>query len=188
MINAALSLLTTGQTWDDLILTKKAMEQVKLINRWLTGLLPVKKNRGLAAKIINRSPVLFYGRPGNEKITTATLIGKDTNRPVYNVDIAKLVSKYIGETEKNLDELFDAAEKKDWILFFDEADALFGKRTDVKDSHDRYANLDIAYLMHRIENYPGLVLLSSNKKSNIDDAFTRRLQTIIHFPVKKKID
>lgn len=93
-----------------------------------------------------------------------------------------VVSKYIGETEKNLSRLFDKAHNKNWILFFDEADALFGKRTDVKDAHDRYANQEVSYLLQKVENYPGLVILSSNFKDNIDDAFTRRFNSIIHFP------
>ncbi len=96
-----------------------------------------------------------------------------------------MVSKYIGETEKNLDALFASAEKKGWILFFDEADALFGKRTEVKDAHDRYANLEVSYLLKRIEDYNGLVILASNMKGNIDDAFTRRFNTVIRFPSRK---
>jgi SpoVK/Ycf46/Vps4 family AAA+-type ATPase len=92
-----------------------------------------------------------------------------------------VVSKYIGETEKNLEKVFTKAENKDWILFFDEADALFGKRTGVQSSHDRYANQEVSYLLQRIEDYPGLLILASNLKSNMDDAFLRRFHTIIHF-------
>ena len=92
-----------------------------------------------------------------------------------------VVSKYIGETEKNLANLFAKAEGQDWILFFDEADALFGKRTGVKDAHDRYANQEVAYLLQRIEDYPGLVVLSTNLKANLDEAFARRFQTVVRF-------
>ena len=92
-----------------------------------------------------------------------------------------MVSKYIGETEKNLETIFDRAEEKEWILFFDEADALFGKRTGVKDAHDKYSNQEVSYLLQRIENYNGLVILATNMKSNIDDAFTRRFNSMIHF-------
>ena len=94
-----------------------------------------------------------------------------------------VVSKYIGETEKNLSNLFSKAENKDWILFFDEADALFGKRTNVKDAHDKYANQEVSYLLQRVEDYNGLVILASNFKNNIDEAFLRRFQSIIHFPM-----
>ncbi|GAB4038842.1 hypothetical protein GCM10028809_58250 [Spirosoma gilvum] len=93
------------------------------------------------------------------------------------------MSKYIGETEKNLGQLFDKAQSKNWILFFDEADALFGKRTETRDAHDRYANQEVAYLLQKIEEFDGLVILASNLKSNIDPAFARRFQTIAHFPV-----
>jgi SpoVK/Ycf46/Vps4 family AAA+-type ATPase len=101
------------------------------------------------------------------------------------VDLSTVVSKYIGETEKNLFNLFNRAENKDWILFFDEADALFGKRTNVQSAHDRYANQEVAYLLQRVEEYQGLVILASNFKSNIDEAFVRRFQTIINFPMPK---
>ena len=96
-----------------------------------------------------------------------------------------MVSKYIGETEKNLSRLFDKAENKNWILFFDEADALFGKRTDIRDAHDKYANQEVAYLLQRIEGYNGLVILATNQRANVDDAFTRRFQAIIHFPMPR---
>jgi SpoVK/Ycf46/Vps4 family AAA+-type ATPase len=102
---------------------------------------------------------------------------------VFRVDLSRIVSKYIGETEKNLSRLFDKAENKNWILFFDEADALFSKRTDIRDAHDKYANQEVAYLLQRIETYNGLVILASNQRANIDDAFVRRLQAIIPFPM-----
>ena len=96
-----------------------------------------------------------------------------------------IISKYIGETEKNLSKLFDKAQDKDWILFFDEADALFGKRTGVRDAHDKYANQEVSYLLQRVEVYPGLVILASNFKTNIDDAFMRRFQAVINFSLPK---
>ena len=100
---------------------------------------------------------------------------------VYRIDLSLVVSKFIGETEKNLSRLFVRAEHKNWILFFDEADALFGKRTNVRDAHDKYANQEISYLLQKIENYNGLLILASNFKANIDTAFSRRFQSIIHF-------
>ena len=96
-----------------------------------------------------------------------------------------VISKYIGETEKNLAKVFDQAGQRDWILFFDEADALFGKRTNVKDAHDRYANQEVAYLLQRVEEYDGVVILASNLKEHIDEAFTRRFHSIIHFPMPR---
>jgi len=112
---------------------------------------------------------------------TAGLLGKYTGKAVYRIDLSLMVSKYIGETEKNLSRLFEKATGKNWILFFDEADALFGKRTNVRDAHDKYANQEVAYLLQRIESHPGLVILASNFKSNLDTAFTRRFQSIIDF-------
>jgi SpoVK/Ycf46/Vps4 family AAA+-type ATPase len=126
--------------------------------------------------------VLFYGPPGTGKTLTATLLGKYTGRDVFRVDLALVVSKYIGETEKNLAGLFDKAEHKDWILFFDEADAIFGKRTGVRDAHDKYANQEVSYLLQRIEMHSGLTILASNFKNNIDDAFLRRFNSIVYFP------
>jgi SpoVK/Ycf46/Vps4 family AAA+-type ATPase len=117
---------------------------------------------------------LFHGPPGTGKTLTAALLGKATKRDVYRVDLSTVVSKYIGETEKNLANLFDQARNRDWILFFDEADALFGKRTNVKDAHDRYANQEISYLLQRVEDFDGLVILASNFRANIDEAFLRR--------------
>jgi len=128
---------------------------------------------------------LFYGSSGTGKTLTAGLLGKLAKVDVYRVDLSMVISKYIGETEKNLEKVFAKAENKSWVLFFDEADALFGKRTSISDAHDKYANQEIAYLLQRLEDYNGLVILSSNMRGNLDDAFTRRLQSIIHFPVPK---
>jgi SpoVK/Ycf46/Vps4 family AAA+-type ATPase len=102
---------------------------------------------------------------------------------VHRVDLSIVVSKYIGETEKNLSRVFDLAEQRGWILFFDEADALFGQRTRVDSSHDRYANQEVSYLLQRIEDFPGVVILSSNLRTNIDEAFIRRFQSVIAFPL-----
>jgi len=128
---------------------------------------------------------LFYGPQGSGKKLTAVLIGKEFDKPVYKIDLSNLVSKYIGETEKNLRIIFDSAEGKEWILFFDEADALFGERTGVKDAHDRYSNQEVSYLLQRIEDYNGLVILATNMKNNIDEAFIRRFNLIIRFPLSK---
>ncbi|MEM7186761.1 MAG: ATP-binding protein, partial [Bacteroidota bacterium] len=111
----------------------------------------------------------------------ASLLGKFTQKDVYRIDLSTVVSKYIGETEKHLSSLFDKAANKDWILFFDEADAIFGKRTNVRDAHDKYANQEVSYLLQRVESHPGLVILASNFKDNIDEAFTRRFQSLCPF-------
>lgn len=129
---------------------------------------------------------MFYGHSGTGKTLAATLLGKETKRPVFRVDLSLVVSKYIGETEKNLGQLFNEAENKDWILFFDEADALFGKRTQTKGANDRYANQEVAYLLQRIEDFSGLVILATNIQTNIDEAFSRRFQNMVHFPKPDK--
>ncbi len=126
---------------------------------------------------------LFYGPPGTGKTLTAGLLGKRYGKPVYRIDLSLMVSKYIGETEKNLEKVFSMAENKDWILFFDEADALFGKRTEVNSSNDKFANQETSFLLQRVEEFPGLVILATNYKENLDQAFIRRFQSIIHFPM-----
>jgi SpoVK/Ycf46/Vps4 family AAA+-type ATPase len=125
---------------------------------------------------------MFHGPPGTGKTLTASLLGRATGRDVYRIDLSAVISKYIGETEKTLALLFDQAQHRDWILFFDEADALFGKRTHVKDAHDRYANQEVSYLLQRVDEFDGLVILASNLRTNIDDAFLRRFNAVIRFP------
>ncbi len=137
----------------------------------------------LSKKLKPGYKILFYGPPGTGKTMTAALIGRECNMPVCKIDLSMAVSKYVGETEKNLELIFAHVKDKDWILFFDEADALFRKRTEVKDVHDRYANQEIAFLLQRLEDYPGLAILAGNFKSNIDQAFIRRFQSVIHFPL-----
>ena len=129
---------------------------------------------------------LFHGQPGTGKTLTAMLLAKSLGRDVYRVDLSAVVSKYIGETEKNLDTVFDRANDGGWILFFDEADALFGRRTEVKDAHDRYANTEVSYFLDKIEKYYGLVILATNLRSHLDDAFLRRFPFVIDFQVPDK--
>src|SRR5204862_7509529 len=117
---------------------------------------------------------LFPGPPGTGKTMSAALLGKASQREVYRVDLSLVVSKYIGETEKNLARVFDSAQQRDWILFFDEADALFGKRGESKDAHDRYANQEVSFLLQRVETFDGIAILASNLRDNIDQAFARR--------------
>ena len=126
---------------------------------------------------------LFAGPPGTGKTMCAEVIAAELGLPMYRIDLSQVVNKYIGETEKNLRRLFDAAESSDVILFFDEADSLFGKRTEVKDAHDRYANLEVSYLLERMERFKGLAILASNRKKDLDEAFLRRLRFLIDFPL-----
>lgn len=177
--------IETPLEWKDLKLEKETAQQIEEIQSWLTYGSQLMSDPKLGKRLKPGYRALFYGPPGTGKTLTASLLGKRHDKPVYRIDLSLVVSKYIGETEKNLASLFAKAEGKDWILFFDEADALFGKRTEIKDAHDRYANQEIAYLLQRIEHYNGLVILASNMKKNIDEAFLRRFQSIIHFPLPK---
>jgi SpoVK/Ycf46/Vps4 family AAA+-type ATPase len=127
--------------------------------------------------------VLFAGPPGTGKTMAAEVLAAKLKLPMYRIDLSQVVNKYIGETEKNLKRLFDAADISDTLLFFDEADALFGRRTEVKDAHDRYANLEISYLLERMERFKGLAILATNRKKDLDEAFLRRLRYIIDFPL-----
>jgi SpoVK/Ycf46/Vps4 family AAA+-type ATPase len=127
--------------------------------------------------------VLFAGAPGTGKTMGAEVIASEAGMPLYRIDLSQVVNKYIGETEKNLRRLFDAADAADAILFFDEADALFGKRTEVRDAHDRYANLEVSYLLERMERFKGLAILATNRKKDLDEAFMRRLRFVIDFPM-----
>lgn len=178
MNNTYLLPVTTELSWDNLRLHAETLEQIKNLLKDTSSL---KKAAPKTKLKKTRNVVLFHGAAGTGKTLTAALLGKEFNKPVYKVDLSKVVSKYIGETEKNLDAAFAAAEEKDAILFFDEADALFGKRTEVKDAHDRFANIEVSYLLQKLEAHRGLIILAANKKSNIDDAFTRRLRFIIDF-------
>jgi SpoVK/Ycf46/Vps4 family AAA+-type ATPase len=124
----------------------------------------------------------FAGERGTGQSLAAQAMAKQLGKPLIHVDLTAVVNKYVGETEKNLNRIFDSAATQDAILFFDEADALFGKRTEVKDSHDRYANSDIDHLLQRIETFQGLVILASNVQSALDSAFMRRIRFVIKFP------
>lgn len=172
----------TVYDWNDLILDDFVRDEVEDIRIWIQWQNDPDQN-GFQRVIKPGYRCLFYGPPGTGKTLTASLLGKATGRDVYKIDLSMIVSKYIGETEKNLSNVFDMAENKDWILFFDEADALFGKRTQASSSNDRHSNQEIAYLLQRIEDFPGLVILATNLKSNMDDAFSRRFQAMIHFPM-----
>jgi AAA+ superfamily predicted ATPase len=175
-------ILTTPLNWEDLSVTSETKRQLDFINQWLDKRIAFEKHLEDLYALKPGFKALFYGPPGTGKTLTAALIGKKHNLDVYRIDLSMVVSKYIGETEKNLEKVFTRAEGKNWILLFDEADALFGSRTTIKDAHDKYANQEVAYLLQKIEYYPGLVILATNMQHNIDDAFSRRMQAIINFP------
>lgn len=173
----------TKLEWADLVLDEIVFDEVNDIRDWIEHGETLMSEWGLQNKVKPGFRALFYGPPGTGKTLTATLLGKAAGMEVYRIDLSMIVSKYIGETEKNLSMVFDQAENKRWILFFDEADALFGKRTQTSSSNDRYANQEVSYLLQRIEEFPGLVILSTNLKANIDEAFSRRFQSMIYFPM-----
>ena len=178
-------LLSTPLDWSDLVLDHGSVEEVEEIRAWIEHRHTLLGAWELGRHIKPGFRSLFYGPPGTGKTLTASLLGKSTGLDVYRIDLSMVVSKYIGETGKNLAAVFDQAEKNDWILFFDEADALFGKRTQASSSNDRHANQEVAYLLQRLEDFPGVVILASNLKGNIDDAFSRRFQSMIYFPLPR---
>lgn len=176
--------IASGAGWDDLVLPPSQLallrqvaaqvrQRVRVHEEWGFG---KRQSRGLGVS------ALFCGESGTGKTLAAEVLAGELHLDLYRIDLSSVVNKYIGETEKNLRRVFDAAEDSGAILLFDEADALFGKRSDVKDSHDRYANIEVSYLLQRMEAYRGLAILTTNLKSALDSAFQRRLRFIVHFP------
>lgn len=176
-------LIKTRLEPEDLVIQQTTAKKLKEIERWLKHGDWLQNNTNLGKRLKPGYRALFYGPPGTGKTLAATIMGNQFQKSVYRIDLSQIISKYIGETEKNLSALFDKAENKGWILFFDEADALFGKRVNVKEAKDKYANQETAYLLQKIEDYPGLVVLATNLKDNIDKAFIRRFHSIVHFPM-----
>jgi len=173
--------LTTALSWADLVLAPEIADQLEHITAWLANESRILGEWGLARSLAPGYRCLFYGPPGTGKTLSAALLGQRAGLDVYRIDLSMMVSKYIGETEKNLANVFDLAAHRNWILFFDEADALFGARTSVSSSNDRHANQEVAYLLQRIETCPSLVILATNLRSSIDDAFVRRFQSLVGF-------
>jgi hypothetical protein len=178
--------LETGMEWDDLVLPPRTVAEIRELEAWVRHGEVLMDEWKMRRKLRPGFRALFHGPPGTGKTVTASVLGKMTDREVYRVDLSMVVSKYIGETEKNLAALFDKAEHKEWILFFDEADSLFGKRTQVREAHDRYANQEVSFLLQRIENFNGLVVLASNFAGNVDEAFARRFELLVHFPMPRQ--
>jgi hypothetical protein len=176
--------IETAASWDELVLPSDQLaalheiaahvcHRARVYDAWGFG---ARSSRGLGVS------ALFAGPSGTGKTLAAEVLANDLRLDLYRIDLSQLVSKYIGETEKNLSAVFEAAERGGAILLFDEADALFGKRSDVKDSHDRYANIEVSYLLQRMESYRGLAILTTNQRAALDQAFLRRLRFVITFP------
>jgi len=176
--------IVPAATWRDLVLPESQMSELREVSSHVRGRAQVYDKWGFAAKGERGLGIsaLFAGASGTGKTMAAEVLANDLQLDLYRIDLSQVVSKYIGETEKNLRRVFDAAEDGGAVLLFDEADALFGKRSEVKDSHDRYANIEVSYLLQRMETYRGLAILTTNLKSAVDTAFLRRLRFIVQFP------
>ena len=171
-------------TWDDLILPEAQRQILREMASHVRQRATVYERWGFSAKGLRGLGIsaLFAGASGTGKTMAAEVLAGELRLDLYRIDLSSVVSKYIGETEKNLRRVFDAAELGGAILLFDEADALFGKRSEVKDSHDRYANIEVSYLLQRMEEYRGLAILTTNIKSALDTAFLRRIRFVVQFP------
>ena len=176
--------------WEDIVLPADRLEQLREVCNHVKYRDRVYGEWGVDRKLSlgKGLSVLFAGPSGTGKTMAAEIIAGALGLDLYKIDLSTVVSKYIGETEKNLSRIFVEAETSNAILFFDEADALFGKRSEVKDSHDRYANIEIGYLLQRMEEYEGVVILATNFRRNMDEAFVRRLQFTVEFPFPNEKD
>ncbi|RYG25684.1 ATP-binding protein [bacterium] len=173
-----------SQTWEDLVVPDATARRLRAVASAIQQRRQVFEEWGFGHRTgANGLKALFSGPSGSGKTMAVGIVGRELGLPVFRVDLASTVSKYIGETEKNLARIFAAADDSGAILFFDEADALFGKRSEVKDAHDRYANLEVAYLLQRMDDYDGTVILATNLSRNLDEAFSRRLHYVVEFPV-----
>jgi SpoVK/Ycf46/Vps4 family AAA+-type ATPase len=170
--------------WDDLVLPEAQLQTLRQLTEQVRHRMTVHESWGFSAKGRRGLGVsaLFTGESGTGKTLAAEVLAHELALDLYRIDLASVVSKYIGETEKNLRQVFDAAEEGGVLLLFDEADALFGKRSEVRDSHDRYANIEVGYLLQRMEAYAGLAILTTNLKSSLDKSFQRRLRFTVNFP------
>lgn len=177
-------------TWDDIVLPDSRVQQLREICDQVKYAVKVYDDWGFKGRGsgIHGLTALFAGQSGTGKTMSAEIIASELGLELFKIDLSSVVSKYIGETEKNLATIFDEATQSNAILFFDEADALFGKRSEVKDSHDRYANIETGYLLQRMETYDGIAILASNLRQNLDEAFTRRLDFMIDFPFPEHED
>ncbi|NER81111.1 MAG: ATP-binding protein [Leptolyngbya sp. SIO1D8] len=175
--------ITVKATWDDLVLPEAQFQTLRTVAAQVRQRVKVYEDWGFSGKNMRGLGIsaMFAGPSGTGKTTAAEILAKSLNLDLYRIDLSAVVSKYIGETEKNLRRVFDAAEGGGAVLLFDEADALFGKRSDVKDSHDRHANIEVSYLLQRMEAYQGLAILTTNLKGSLDSAFMRRIRFVVQF-------
>jgi SpoVK/Ycf46/Vps4 family AAA+-type ATPase len=182
-VSAAIKLIKPRASWSDLVVPGQRLDQLmEAVNRLRLQMQVLDEWGFLKARTGSRGVrMLFSGAPGTGKTLSGEVMAHALDADLLVVDLSRVVSKWIGETEKNLSAVFDSAERAQAVLFFDEADALFGKRTEVSDAHDRYANLETAYLLQRLERFDGLAILATNLKQNIDGAFMRRLEFVIEF-------
>ncbi len=177
--------IETALTWEDVVLHPNTHTHLAEIQAWIEHGEALMRDWGMSGKLRPGYRSLFYGPPGTGKTMTACLLGKSTGREIYRIDLSLVLSKYIGETEKNLGRVFDYAQSRQWILFFDEADALFGRRTETRDARDRYANQEVSFLLQRIETFDGIVILATNLRDNLDEALLRRFESVIYFPMPR---
>ena len=171
-------------TWTDLVLSPGQLKALRQVAADARARMPATdpSTRGRAGAASTGMVVVFAGASGTGKTLAAEVLANELGRSLYRIDLSRVASKYIGETEKNLELLFDKAEADDAILLFDEADALFGKRSEVKDSHDRYANIEVSYLLQRMESHGGIVILETTRRNAIDPALLRRSRHVVDFP------
>jgi DNA polymerase III delta prime subunit len=174
--------LETAMAWEELVLPAGTLRQLEEIEQHMVHQGTLREQWGMGRRLRPGYRALFHGPPGTGKTLTAALLGQRLGLEVRRIDLSQTVSKYIGETEKNLAALLDRAERRRWLLVFDEADALFGKRSETRDAHDRYANQEISYLLQRLETFTGVGILATNLLANLDDAFLRRFESVVYFP------
>jgi SpoVK/Ycf46/Vps4 family AAA+-type ATPase len=177
-------------TWNDIVLPEDSLVQLREICQRVAHRHRVLGEWGFDRKLSGGkgTTALFAGPSGTGKTMASEIIANELGLNLYRIDLSQIVSKYIGETEKNLEAVFTAAEDANSVLFFDEADALFGKRSEVRDSHDRYANIEISYLLQKMEQYEGVAILATNLRQNLDESFVRRLAFTVHFPFPDEAD
>jgi hypothetical protein len=182
--------IPTGFSWDDLVLPKDTLDALKEVTRFARYRPFLLEDWGFAAKLPYGRGIsaILVGPPGTGKTMVAQLLARELGYDLYRIDLSQVVNKYIGETEKNLARIFDEAETSHAVLFFDEADSLFAKRTEVRSSNDRYANLEVNYLLQRMETYDGVTLLATNIEHGIDEAFKRRVRFTVQFELPEEAE
>ncbi len=178
--------IDTELTLNDLVLSDQVLNAIQEIKHWQHFNETTNGDHAFTKRIKKGLKMIFHGKSGTGKSQTAAIIGRELGKPVYRIDLSQVISKYVGETEKNYAKLFEYGEQNSLLIFFDEGDAIFSKRTSVNSSNDHYANQEVAYLLQRIEDYTGIIIISTNLRENIDAAFVRRFQIITEFALPDK--